>query len=286
MEAISEIRRPLILATMTVIAAVLPLAFVAGLMGPYMRPIPIGSTTAMLFSILVSFTVTPWAAYRVLRQHLAHDHQSLHDETENWTTRFYRRIMNPLIRRPLFGGTFLVVITLLLVNAVALVVIGAVKVKMLPFDNKNELQVIIDMDEGTTLERTTNVAMELAKALRHEPEILNYQVYAGTAAPYNFNGLVRHYFLRHAHNLADIQVNLVTKDKRNQQSHDIAKRIRERITPIARAQGARIKVAEIPPGPPVLQTIVAEIYGPDHKEQIEIARRIRGILQETPVWLT
>ncbi|CAK0772516.1 Multidrug efflux pump subunit AcrB [Gammaproteobacteria bacterium] len=281
-EAVSEILSPLILATMTVIAAVLPLAFVAGLMGPYMRPIPIGSTAAMLFSILVSVTVTPWAAYRALRHHSAHDHKASSHDAEDWFTRMYRRVMNPMIRRPLLGGIFLVVITLLLVDAVALVATGAVKVKMLPYDNKSELQVIIDMDDGTTLERTTNVALELAKALRNEPEVLNYQVYAGTASPYNFNGLVRHYFLRRGPNVADIQVNLVGKDARNQQSHEIAKRIRERIKPIAQTQGARIKVAEIPPGPPVLQTIVAEIYGPDHKEQIEIARRIRGILQETP----
>lgn len=280
-EAVNEVRSPLILATLTVIAAVLPMAFVQGLMGPYMRPIPIGSTAAMLFSMLVAFVVTPWTAYQVLSRH---DHRGTHPEheKEDWGTRMYRRFMAKLIQRPLLGGIFLVVITFLLLDAVALVAIGAVKVKMLPYDNKSELQVIIDMDEGTTLERTTNVALELAKNLRYEPEVLNYQVYAGTSAPYNFNGLVRHYFLRRGPNVADIQVNLVKKEERDQQSHDIAKRIRERITPIAQAQGARIKVAEIPPGPPVLQTIVAEIYGPNYEEQIEIARRIRRILESTP----
>lgn len=281
-EAVNEIRSPLILATLTVIAAVLPMSFVSGLMGPYMRPIPIGSTAAMLFSVLVSVTITPWAAYRVLRNHVTHDHGHSHDETEDWTMRLYRKVMNPMIKRPLLGGIFLVFITFLLLDAVALVATGAVKVKMLPYDNKSELQVIIDMDEGTTLERTTNVALELAKSLRNEPEVLNYQVYAGTASPYNFNGLVRHYFLRRGPNVADIQVNLVGKDDRAQQSHDIAKRIRERITPLARAQGARIKVAEIPPGPPVLQTIVAEVYGPDQKEQIDVARQVRKFMQETP----
>lgn len=280
-DAVNEVRSPLILATLTVIAAVLPMAFVQGLMGPYMRPIPIGSTAAMMFSMLVAFIVTPWAAYHALSNHATHAGQSSHDK-EDVTTRLYRQVMNPMIHNPTIGATFLVVITLLLFAVVGLIANGAVKVKMLPYDNKSELQVIIDMDEGTTLERTTNVAMELSRVLSKEPEVLNYQVYAGTAAPYNFNGLVRHYFLRRTPNVADIQVNLVGRDERNQQSHDIAKRFRERITPIAKALGARIKVAEIPPGPPVLQTIVAEIYGPDYQEQIAIARHMMEIFESTP----
>ena len=279
-EAVNEVRSPLILATLTVIAAVFPMAFVQGLMGPYMRPIPIGATAAMLFSMAVAFIVTPWAAYRMLRLRARQGYSP--PDREEWTTRLYRRVMGPMIRRPLLGGVFLVTITLLLVAAIGLVMTGSVKVKMLPYDNKSELQLIVDMDEGTTLEETTNVARHLAAVVSVEPEVLNYQVYSGTAAPYNFNGLVRHYFLRQAPNMADIQVNLVTKEERDLQSHDIAKRIRRMIAPIVKESGARVKVAEVPPGPPVLQTVVAEIYGPDYAEQVEIARRIRDLFEATP----
>ena len=279
-EAVNEVRSPLILATLTVIAAVLPMAFVQGLMGPYMRPIPIGATAAMLFSMTVAFVVTPWAAHRMLRWHARQGEQV--DEKEDWTTRVYRRVMGPMIRRPLFGAAFLAIITLLLVGAVALVLVGAVKVKMLPYDNKSELQIIVDMDEGTPLECTANVTRSLSVELSREPEVLNYQVYAGTAAPYNFNGLVRHYFLRQDPNMADIQVNLVPKEERGLQSHDIAKHIREHIRELAESCGARIKVAEVPPGPPVLQTVVAEVYGPDYEEQIAIASEVQRLFTETP----
>jgi len=279
-EAVNEVRSPLILATLTVIAAVLPMAFVQGLMGPYMRPIPIGATAAMLFSMTVAFIVTPWAAYRFLGGHAqAPPHGQ---DKEDWFTRIYRRVMNPMIRRPLLGAVFLGSITLLLAGAVGLVMSGAVKVKMLPYDNKSELQVIVDMDEGTTLECTTNVTRSLAAQLSREPEVLNYQVYAGTSAPYNFNGLVRHYFLRRQPNMADIQVNLVPKEERDLQSHEIAKRIRQNIRASAKDCGARIKVAEVPPGPPVLQTVVAEIYGPDYAEQIAIAAAIQRMFEQTP----
>ena len=280
-EAVNEVRSPLILATLTVIAAVLPMAFVQGLMGPYMRPIPIGATAAMLFSMAVAFVVTPWAAYYMLRWHARHGGGHA-GEREDWPTRAYRRVMGPLIRRPLLGMGFLGGITLLLLAACALVAIGAVKVKMLPYDNKSELQIVVDMDEGTTLERTLRVAQDLVRLARTEPEVANYQIYAGTAAPYNFNGLVRHYFLRRGPNVADVQVNFVPKEERDHQSHEIAKRIRDKITPLARSLGARIKVAEVPPGPPVLQTIVAEVYGPDYAEQIEIAKRVQALFEATP----
>jgi multidrug efflux pump subunit AcrB len=279
-EAVNEVRSPLILATLTVIAAVLPMAFVQGLMGPYMRPIPVGATAAMLFSMAVAFVVTPWAAYRMLRWHARGGGQVL--DREDVTTRAYRRVMGPMIRRPLLGIAFLTTITLLLVGAIGMVATGAVKVKMLPYDNKSELQVIVDMEEGTTLEHTTNVTRRIAARLSREPEVLNYQIYAGTSAPYNFNGLVRHYFLRQGPNVADIQVNLVPGDERELQSHAIAKRIRERIREVAREEGARIKVAEVPPGPPVLQTLVAEVYGPDYREQIRIAEHIRDLFEATP----
>lgn len=278
-EAVNEVRSPLILATLTVIAAVLPMAFVQGLMGPYMRPIPVGATAAMLFSMIVAFVVTPWTAHRMLQWHAKG--KTTKDE-EDWTVRIYRRVMKPMICKPWFGAGFLMVITLLLAGAVLMIFTGAVKVKMLPYDNKSELQVIVDMDEGTPLECTTNSTRGLATQLSREPEVLNYQIYSGTAAPYNFNGLVRHYFLRSEANMADIQVNLIPKEDRDLQSHDIAKRIREKIRAYAQECGAQIKVAEVPPGPPVLQTVVAEIYGPDYEEQIEIAKQVKEIFQETP----
>ena len=278
--AVNEVRSPLVLATLTVIAAVIPMAFVQGLMGPYMRPIPIGASAAMLFSMVVAFVVTPWAAHRMLRWH-ARSGKTVR-EKEDWFTRLYRLVMTPMIQRPLLGIGFLVSITLLLAIAIALVIGGQVKVKMLPYDNKSEVQVIVDMDEGTPLECTTNITRALAAQLAREPEVLNYQIYSGTSAPYNFNGLVRHYFLRQENNMADIQVNLIPKHDRKLQSHDIAKRIREKIRALSRECGARIKVAEVPPGPPVLQTVVAEIYGPDYQEQIEIAKQIRQMFEETP----
>ncbi len=282
-EAVNEVRSPLILATLTVIAAILPMAFVGGLMGPYMRPIPIGSSAAMVFSMIVAFVVTPWAAYRILRKKSESADDDGHEhEKEDWSTRLYRRVMDPLIHHPVWQAIFLVVITAMLLGAAALFPLKAVKVKMLPFDNKSEFQLIVDMDEGTTLEQTARVARELASALREEPEVTDYQVYAGTAAPFNFNGLVRHYYLRSGPNVADVQVNLLPKHDRQAQSHDIAKRVRPKIEAIAARHGARLKIAEVPPGPPVLQTLVAEIYGPDYAQQIEMAQQVRQIFRETP----
>jgi multidrug efflux pump subunit AcrB len=279
-EAVNEVRSPLILATLTVIAAILPMGFVGGLMGPYMRPIPIGSSAAMIFSMIVAFVVTPWAALRMLRgATVSHEHHE--GEKEDWTTRLYRRVMDPLIHHPRWQIGFLAGITGLLLLSVALFAVKAVKVKMLPFDNKSEFQVIVDMDEGTTLEQTARVARELAAVVRAEPEVVNYQVYVGTAAPYNFNGLVRHYYLRRGPTVADIQVNLLPKGDRDAQSHDIAKRARPKLQQIAARYGARVKVAEVPPGPPVLQTLVAEVYGPDYRQQIETARQLREMFAQT-----
>jgi multidrug efflux pump subunit AcrB len=189
--------------------------------------------------------------------------------------------MGPLIHHPVWQAIFLVVMTLLLAGSVALFPLKAVKVKMLPFDNKSEFQIIVDMDEGTTLEQTTRVARELAAAVRSEPEVTDYQVYAGTASPFNFNGLVRHYYLRRGPNVADIQINLLPKSERAAQSHAIAKRIRPKVAAIAAKYGARVKVAEVPPGPPVLQTLVAEIYGPHYDQQIAMAGKVREIFTKT-----
>jgi len=276
-EAVDEVGNPTILATLTVIAAILPMAFVGGLMGPYMRPIPVGATAAMTISLVVAFVITPWAAVRLLKPHTGHGH----DQTEDRFTVGYRKAMHFLIDRPVARYGFLVMVTLLLLGSCALVAIGFVKVKMLPFDNKSEFQVIVDMPEGTTLEDTARVTRLLAEAAFQQPEVVNIQTYVGTASPYNFNGLVRHYFLRRGANVADIQVNLLGKGERSLKSHEIAKQVRTRLLPIAQQTGARIKVAEVPPGPPVLQTLVAEIYGPNAEGRTRLARQVKEIFEKT-----
>ena len=279
-EAVDEVGNPTILATFTVIAAILPMAFVRGLMGPYMRPIPVGASAAMLFSLIVAFVVSPWSALRLLHHYA--DRAGEEHEKEGWTTKLYRRIMNPLLesasRRWLFLGS--VVVMLLL--ACSLVAFKLVKVKMLPFDNKSEFQVIVDMPDGTPLEQTTRVSQELGQYLGQQPEVVNYQIYAGTSGPYNFNGLVRHYFLRRGANQADIQVNLLGRKERKTQSHEIAKRLRPGLVAIGNKYGARLKVAEVPPGPPVLQTLVAEVYGPNYEQQMALAKQIKQVFQSTP----
>ena len=279
--AVDEVGNPTILATFAVIAAILPMAFVRGLMGPYMRPIPVGASAAMLFSLVVAFVVSPWAALRLLRRH-ARGHAGPTHEVEGWTTRLYRRVMNPLISNAKLRWLFLGGVVVLLLAAIAFVPLKWVRVKMLPFDNKSEFQVMIDMPDGTPLEQTTRVAQALGAYLGQQPEVTNYQVYAGTSGPYNFNGLVRHYYDRRQPNQADIQVNLVSRHDRSAQSHEIARRLRPELVRIAQPFGARIKVAEVPPGPPVLQTLVAEVYGPDPKQQLQIASQIKGIFQSTP----
>jgi multidrug efflux pump subunit AcrB len=280
-EAVDEVGNPTILATFAVIAAILPMALVRGLMGPYMRPIPVGASAAMIFSLIVAFVVSPWAALRLLGKYAGSD-GGHHHEAEGWTTRVYRRVMNPLIEDSRKRLLFLVGVVVLLLAAVMLVPMKWVKVKMLPFDNKSEFQVIVDMPDGTPLEQTTRVAQALGAHLAQQPEIANYQIYAGTSGPYNFNGLVRHYFLRHQPNQADIQVNLLSKDERSLQSHAIARRLRPELVKIGAPFGARIKVSEVPPGPPVLQTLVAEVYGPDMKGQLQVAEQIKQIFQQTP----
>jgi multidrug efflux pump subunit AcrB len=279
-EAVDEVGNPTILATFAVISAILPMAFVRGLMGPYMRPIPVGASAAMMFSLVVAFIVSPYSALRLLRNYVS-ERQGHHHETEGWTTKLYRRAMNPLIADKKKRLVFLVGVVVLLVLAAMLVPLKLVKVKMLPFDNKSEFQVIIDMPDGTPLEQTTHVAQALGDQLAKQPEVANFQLYAGTSGPYNFNGLVRHYFLRSAPNQADIQVNLLPKEKRSLQSHEIARRVRPELLKIAEPFGACIKVSEVPPGPPVLQTLVAEVYGPDLEGQIKVAEQIKQIFKQT-----
>ena len=275
--AVDEVGNPTILATFTVIAALLPMAFVSGLMGPYMRPIPVGASAAMLFSLLVAFIVSPWLAYIVLKNVRHHGEE----KEERGIARHYEKFLTPLIdvRKKRFVA--LSVILGLLLISLLLVPLKQVTMKMLPFDNKSELQVVIDMPEGCTLEETAAATREMSEYLKTVPEVTDFQSYVGTASPFNFNGLVRHYFLRAGSNVADIQVNFVTKDERSDQSHDIAKRLRPALKKIGDKYGASIKVAEIPPGPPVLSTLVAEIYGPDTNRQIEIAKKVRDIFEKT-----
>jgi len=277
-EAVNEVRSPLILATFTVIAAILPMAFVRGLMGPYMRPIPVGASTAMLFSMAVAFVITPWAALHLLGGKNGEEKA----EAEGKITQLYRWAMGHLIYDRKWRNLFLLGVAALLLASVALVYAKLVTVKMLPFDNKSEFQIVIDMPEGTTLEQTARVSREIGDYLSRVAEVTDYQLYVGTAAPYNFNGLVRHYFLRRGPNVADIQVNLLPKGERREQSHDVAKRVRPEIQRIAARFGARVKVTEAPPGPPVLQTLVAEVYGPDYDGQIRLAEKIRRLFEGTP----
>ena len=275
--AVDEVGNPTILATFTVIAALLPMAFVSGLMGPYMRPIPVGASAAMIFSLLVAFIVSPWLSFIVLKNVKKADAR----EEGGIMFRLYAHLLGPLLESGFKRWLALGSVVLLLLIAITLVPLKKVTVKMLPFDNKSELQVIIDMPEGTTLEETAAMSREMGEFLKTVPEITDYQTYVGTAAPYNFNGLVRHYFLRSGSTVADLQVNFVAKGERNDQSHAIAKRLRPPLKRIGDRYGARIKVAEIPPGPPVLSTLVAEIYGPEMGRRIEIAREIKKVFTDT-----
>ncbi|MDX1639631.1 MAG: efflux RND transporter permease subunit, partial [Balneolaceae bacterium] len=283
--SINEVGNPTILATFTVIAAVLPMAFVSGLMGPYMSPMPIGATMAMIFSLLVALVITPWLAFKFLKSESekaeAAGTQEEYRLEETLLYRVYKKVMDPLLESTWKRWGFIGGVTALLLASMLLFYFKLVEVKMLPFDNKNEVQVIIDTPEGTTLERTNAVAREIALGLKDLPELRNYQVYSGTSAPINFNGLVRHYDLRSGPNVADIQLNLESKHERSDQSHAIAKRIRPTVDAIASRYGANAKVVEVPPGPPVLSTLVAEIYGPDYQKQKEIAREVREMFAGT-----
>jgi len=278
--AVDEVGNPTILATFTVIAALLPLAFVTGMMGPYMRPIPINASAAMLFSLLVAFIVSPWLAYRLLKNEKV-DEEEVKEELEGRFYRYYRKIMYALVDDGKKAFLFIGFVALLLFGSLYLFMAKKTIVKMLPYDNKAELQIIIDTPEGTTLENTAKVAREIGDYLRTVPEVSDYEIYAGTSAPFNFNGLVRHYFMRRGQNVADIQVNFVSKHKRKKKSHELAKEIRIPVQEIAKKYGANVKITEIPPGPPVLATLLAEIYGPNYKKQIEIARKIKKIFEET-----
>jgi multidrug efflux pump subunit AcrB len=274
--AVDEVGNPTILATLTVVAAILPMAFVGGLMGPYMRPIPVGATAAMLFSLVVAFIVTPWAAVRLLKQPTGHHH-----EADDRLTALYRRVMASLISNPTSRWAFLGGVAALLVGAMVLVPAKLVTVKMLPFDNKNELQVVVRMPDDTPLETTARVASLLADEALRDQDVMSVQSYTGTASPYTFNGLVRHYFLRREPHMADLQLMLTAKDARRDQSHAIAGRLRTQLQPLAKTLGGEVQVVEIPPGPPVLQTLVAEVYGPDPDKRLALATQVRDVFAGT-----
>jgi multidrug efflux pump subunit AcrB len=279
--AINEVGNPTILATFTVIAAVLPMAFVSGMMGPYMSPMPIGASIAMMLSLVVALTLTPYLGYIFLREKEGHDHKAPVTLEESKIYRLYKAFINPLLEKRWKRWAFIVGTVVILLGSVSFFYTKWVAVKMLPFDNKNEFQVVIDMPEGTTLERTTVVAKEISQYLAQQKLVRNYQGYIGTAGPISFNGLVRHYDLRSGENIGDIQVNLVDKKDRSQQSHEIVKQMRPAIQKIAKKYNANVKLVEVPPGPPVLSTIVAEVYGPDYDEQIRIAGDVKNLIEDT-----
>lgn len=279
--AINEVGNPTILATFTVIAAILPMAFVSGMMGPYMSPMPIGASIAMILSLFVALTVTPYLGYHLLQEK---DEQAHKEEAGLETSRIYKiykKVEQPFLDNPKKRNLMFVVTILLLLGSVVMFFTKSVAVKMLPFDNKNEFQVVIDMPEGTTLERTAMVTQEIAQYLKTVPEVVDYQNYIGASAPITFNGLVRHYDMRGGSNMADIQVNLLHKENRDLQSHDIAKIVRPNIQKIAKKFNANVKIVEVPPGPPVLSTLVAEVYGPNYDEQIKVANQVKHILENT-----
>ena len=282
--AVDEVGNPTILATFAVIAAILPMAFVRGLMGPYMRPIPVGASLAMLFSLLVAFVVSPWAALKLYRGEKA---SSGHRDRpvasgEGRLTRFYRRLMQRLLSSSGARWGFLGLVVLLFAGALSLVATARVKVKMLPFDNKSEFQVQLDMPAGTPRQAALAVGQKLARRLLEQPEVRDLEVYSGEAAPFTFVGLVRHSFLRGAAEQVDLQVNLVPKQARREQSHAIVTRIRPLLEEITRPLGGRLKLVEIPPGPPVLDTVVAEVYGPDAATRLALGRATLDAFRSTP----
>ncbi len=279
--AINEVGNPTILATFTVIAAILPMAFVSGMMGPYMSPMPIGASIAMMLSLFVALTVTPYLGYHLLKVKDEEEHKEEQGMETGTIYKIYKKIEQPLLDNSKKRWTMMGITVVLLMISILAFFTKWVAVKMLPFDNKNEIQVVIDMPEGATLERTAAVSQDIAQYLKTVPEVVNYQSYVGSSAPITFNGLVRHYDLRGQSNTADIQVNLLHKEERDEQSHDVAKKIRPEIQKIAHKYNANVKVVEVPPGPPVLSTIVAEVYGPNYDEQIKVAKQVEDILNNT-----
>src|SRR6056297_281231 len=286
LRAVQEVRPALILSTLAIIVSFLPLAFITGMMGPYMGPMAMNVPLTVAISTLVAFFITPWLSLVALRQVTEPTSEGEgFDLTKRPLYRVSRWVLTPILSRPLYAWSVLAAIAALLVAAMMLPLFRAVPIKMLPYDNKNEFQVVIDMPEGTTLERTDVVARRLGRFLGGLAEVRDYEIFVGQASPIDFNGLVRHYFLRSGPHVADIRVNLLPKEHREQQSHEILLRIRKQVTELAASLGANVKLVEVPPGPPVLSTVTAEVYGPadgDYATQIDVARRVKARLAVEP----
>ena len=282
-EAVAEVGNPTIVATLTVIAALLPMMFVSGLMGPYMAPIPANASAAMLFSFFVAMVLAPWLMVRFARKTLTHANgggDGHHGEGR--LGRIYRRVAGPVIASRKSAWTFLIVVGLATLAAGALFATKTVRVKLLPFDNKSELQVVVDLPEGATLEATERVLIDAAGIVSGMPEVIASDAYAGTSSPFNFNGLVRHYYLRNRPEMGDLQVTLAAKDERSRSSHEIALDMRERLKVLELPEGTSVKVVEVPPGPPVIATLLAEIYGPDAETRRAVATEVRKIFDSVP----
>jgi multidrug efflux pump subunit AcrB len=282
--AVGEVGNPTILATITVIVAIFPMAFVGGLMGPYMKPMPVGASLAMIFSLFVAFTITPWLAFKLLTRRPVKEEEA-RDE-EEWLRktglyRLYNRILSPFMEKKYRMVLLAAAAVLLFLGAFLFIPTQEVIMKMLPFDNKDDMQVVIDMPKGTPLEKTTAVATNIGTYLSGVRDVKNYEIYAGIAAPFNFNGLVRHYYLRRGDDVAQIVVNFVDKSERRLKSHDLAEMLRGPIQAIGKRYDANIKIAEVPPGPPVLSPLVAEVYGPDEASRIDVASQIKRIFETT-----
>ncbi len=275
-EAVAEVGNPTIVATLTIVAALLPMLFVSGLMGPYMSPIPANASLAMVFSFFVAMTITPWLLMKVAGKHFENLKGDGHGEHDPGPMgRFYRKIATRLLQGRENSKRFLLYVGLATLAALALFATKSVRVKLLPFDNKSEIAVVVDLPRGASLEATDRLLTTAAEKLRDLPELTSIQSYAGTAAPFNFNGLVRHYYLRNAPNMGDLAVNLLPKDDRKRASHAIALDIRKRLEGLERPEHTSIKVVEVPPGPPVLSTLLAEIYGPTAQARRDIATQVR-----------
>ena len=281
-DAVSEVGNPTVIATMTVIAALLPMMFVSGLMGPYMAPIPANASAAMVFSFFVAVGIAPWLIMKIAGGAKLSGHTDEHGHTtETRLSRFYRYVAGPVVASKTHAWIFLILVGLATLASISLFATKTVAVKLLPFDNKSEIQVVVDLPEGATVEDTERTLFALADAARNVEEVETIQVYAGTAAPFNFNGLVRHYFLRNSPELGDLQVNLAEKSERKRTSHEIALELRQLLKAVPIAEGGSVKVVEVPPGPPVISTLMAEIYGPTPEARRKTAAIIKGFFMET-----
>ncbi|MBN05766.1 efflux RND transporter permease subunit [Ponticaulis sp.] len=279
-DAVAEVGNPTIIATLTVIAALLPMMFVSGLMGPYMAPIPANASAAMMFSFFVAVGIAPWLLMKIAGNAKLADHG--HDEhAETRISKFYRAVAGPIVKSRTTAWTFLLIVGVTTLASMSLFAFKAVPVKLLPFDNKSEIQIVLDLPEGASVEDTERSLFALADAIRGVHEVETIQAYAGTAAPFNFNGLVRHYFLRNSPELGDLQVNLSEKEHRDRSSHEVALELRHLVLDVPLPEGANVSVVEVPPGPPVIATLMAEIYGPTPEARRQTAGIVRGFFEET-----